>query len=50
MWHIIKLIMIILSIVMMLISAFFVKDIYAEVSNGIMAILLTQYELGGGNK
>ena len=45
MWHIIRLIAIILSIITMFISAFFIKDIYSEVSNGIMSILLTEYEL-----
>ena len=50
MWHIIRLIVILLSILSMLLCQFVTKDIYGEVSCGIMAIFLLQIELKGGTE
>ena len=50
MWHIIRLIAIILLIVTMFMCWYLIKDIYGEVGCGILAIILTQLELEGGTE
>ena len=48
MWNIIRLIAIILLLATMFLCQYAIKDIYGEVSCGIMAIILLHIEMKGG--